>query len=58
MILLFRVEDAELIYRDAARLNLTGAGSVWIVTEQALNLTNAPIGKLLYIYVIKALGTD
>ena len=30
----FSTEDADQIFRDAARLNMTGAGYVWIVTEQ------------------------
>ncbi|XP_012278038.1 glutamate [NMDA] receptor subunit 1 [Orussus abietinus] len=38
--------DAEVIFRDAAALNMTGAGYVWIVTEQALQAPNAPEGLL------------
>ena len=38
-------EDAISIYRDAHRLNLTGTGYVWIVTEQALTPPNVPVGK-------------
>ncbi|KAK0183412.1 hypothetical protein PV327_001458 [Microctonus hyperodae] len=38
--------DAEVIFRDAAALNMTGAGYVWIVTEQALDAPNAPEGLL------------
>lgn len=39
-------KDAEVIFRDAAYLNMTGAGYVWIVTEQALDAPNAPEGLL------------
>jgi len=35
-----------VIFNDAANLNMTGAGYVWIVTEQALNAPNAPDGLL------------
>ena len=35
-----------MIFRDAAALNMTGAGYVWIVTEQALEAPNAPEGIL------------
>ncbi|KZC11904.1 PREDICTED: glutamate [NMDA] receptor subunit 1 [Dufourea novaeangliae] len=38
--------DASVIFQDAAALNMTGAGYVWIVTEQALDATNAPEGLL------------
>ncbi|XP_031848301.1 glutamate ionotropic receptor NMDA type subunit 1 isoform X2 [Nomia melanderi] len=38
--------DANVIFRDAAALNMTGAGYVWIVTEQALDAPNAPEGLL------------
>ncbi|XP_032680549.1 glutamate [NMDA] receptor subunit 1 isoform X1 [Odontomachus brunneus] len=38
--------DARVIFRDAAALNMTGAGYVWIVTEQALEASNAPEGLL------------
>ncbi|XP_035721845.1 glutamate [NMDA] receptor subunit 1-like isoform X1 [Vespa mandarinia] len=38
--------DAKVIFRDAASLNMTGAGYVWIVTEQALDAPNAPEGLL------------
>ncbi|XP_078045066.1 glutamate ionotropic receptor NMDA type subunit 1 isoform X3 [Augochlora pura] len=38
--------DADVIFRDAAALNMTGAGYVWIVTEQALDAPNAPEGLL------------
>lgn len=39
-------EDAFTIFRDAARHNMTQAGHVWIVTEQALNANNTPDGVL------------
>ncbi|KYM97879.1 Glutamate [NMDA] receptor subunit 1 [Cyphomyrmex costatus] len=39
-------KDAEVIFNDAANLNMTGAGYVWIVTEQALDAPNAPDGLL------------
>jgi hypothetical protein len=35
-----------VIFNDAANLNMTGAGYVWIVTEQALDASNAPDGLL------------
>lgn len=35
-----------MIFRDAAALNMTEAGYVWIVTEQALNANNVPDGAL------------
>lgn len=35
-----------MIFNDAANLNMTGAGYVWIVTEQALDAPNAPDGLL------------
>ncbi|CAK9809869.1 Glutamate [NMDA] receptor subunit 1 [Anthophora plagiata] len=38
--------DANVIFQDAAALNMTGAGYVWIVTEQALDAPNAPEGLL------------
>ncbi|GJQ87548.1 Nmdar1 [Trypoxylus dichotomus] len=38
--------DAEVIFRDAAWLNMTGAGYAWIVTEQALDAKNVPDGIL------------
>jgi len=41
-----RKKDAEVIFNDAANLNMTGAGYVWIVTEQALDASNAPDGLL------------
>lgn len=39
-------EDAYTIFRDAAILNMTEAGHVWIVTEQALEASNTPDGVL------------
>ena len=39
-------EDAAVIFRDAAKLNLTGAGHIWLVTEQALDVTGVPVGAL------------
>jgi glutamate receptor ionotropic, NMDA 1 len=39
-------EDATVIFRDAALYNMTDAGHVWIVTEQALFSNNTPIGTL------------
>lgn len=39
-------EDAQVIFRDAAAQNMTEAGYVWIVTEQALNAKNVPDGAL------------
>lgn len=38
--------DAEIIFRDATYLNMTTAGYVWMVTEQALDAANAPEGLL------------
>lgn len=38
--------DAEVIFRDAANRNMTEAGYVWIVTEQALDATNVPEGTI------------
>jgi ionotropic glutamate receptor NMDA 1 len=38
--------DAEVIFRDAAHRNMTEAGYVWIVTEQALDATNVPEGTI------------
>lgn len=39
-------DDAFVIFRDAALYNMTEAGHVWIVTEQALLANNTPIGTL------------
>jgi glutamate receptor ionotropic, NMDA 1 len=38
--------DAEIIFRDAADRNMTEAGYVWIVTEQALDANNVPEGTI------------
>lgn len=38
--------DAEVIFRDAADRNMTEAGYVWIVTEQALDANNVPEGTI------------
>ena len=42
----FSTADAEQLFRDAQRLNMTGNGYVWIVTEQALMAPNVPSGTL------------
>lgn len=39
-------DDAFVIFRDAALYNMTDAGHVWIVTEQALLANNTPTGTL------------
>lgn len=39
-------DDAYVIFRDAGLHNMTEAGYVWIVTEQALNANNTPDGVL------------
>ncbi|XP_059473836.1 glutamate [NMDA] receptor subunit 1 [Neocloeon triangulifer] len=39
-------EDAEVIFREAAALNMTETGHVWILTEQALQAKNVPEGAL------------
>ncbi|XP_048518841.1 glutamate [NMDA] receptor subunit 1 isoform X1 [Dendroctonus ponderosae] len=38
--------DAKVIFKDAASLNMTDAGYAWIVTEQALEADNVPEGIL------------
>ncbi|XP_075226743.1 glutamate ionotropic receptor NMDA type subunit 1 [Lycorma delicatula] len=38
--------DAEVIFRDASLLNMTDEGYIWIVTEQALEAENVPVGVL------------
>lgn len=38
--------DAKVIFKDAAALNMTEAGYAWIVTEQALDADNVPEGIL------------
>lgn len=35
-----------MIFRDAGLLNMTEAGYVWIVTEQALDAKNVPDGTI------------
>lgn len=45
-LLFFSTEDAQVIFRDAALYNMTDAGHVWIVTEQALSANNTPDGVL------------
>lgn len=42
----FRKKDAEVIFRDAKELQMTGEGYVWIVTEQALDAVNVPEGTI------------
>lgn len=44
--LIYSKDDAFVIFRDAANLNMTETGHVWIVTEQALNANNTPDGVL------------
>ncbi|XP_058450496.1 glutamate [NMDA] receptor subunit 1 isoform X2 [Malaya genurostris] len=39
-------DDAYIIFRDAAQNNMTEVGHIWIVTEQALQANNTPIGVL------------
>ena len=41
-----RKNDAEVIFRDAKELQMTGEGYVWIVTEQALDAVNVPGGTI------------
>ncbi|XP_045473590.1 glutamate [NMDA] receptor subunit 1 [Harmonia axyridis] len=38
--------DAQVIFRDAANMNMTDAGYAWITTEQALSAENVPEGIL------------
>lgn len=42
----FSKADASVIFRDANLLKMTDSGYVWIVTEQALNASNVPVGVL------------
>lgn len=44
--LFFSQEDSYIIFRDAAVLNMTESGYVWIVTEQSLSANNTPDGVL------------
>ena len=46
IIISISTEDAQIIFRDAATYNMTEAGHVWIVTEQALSANNTPDGVL------------
>nr|XP_045583308.1 glutamate [NMDA] receptor subunit 1-like [Procambarus clarkii] len=47
VILLYAKEpDAERIFKSAASLNLTEAGYVWLVTEEALQAHHVPVGAL------------
>lgn len=39
-------QDAEVIFKNAAGRNMTEAGYVWIVTEQALDAVNVPEGTI------------
>jgi ionotropic glutamate receptor NMDA 1 len=39
-------EDAEVIFHEIGRLNMTSSGYVWIVSEQALEASNIPQGIL------------
>ncbi|XP_023247485.1 glutamate [NMDA] receptor subunit 1-like [Copidosoma floridanum] len=39
-------EDAKVIFDNAAELNMTSAGYVWLVSEQALKSANVPSGTL------------
>lgn len=41
-----RKNEAKVIFRDAANMNMTDAGYAWIVTEQALEADNVPEGIL------------
>lgn len=43
---IFSKRDAGIIFRDAAAMNMTEVGYVWIVTEQALEAVNVPIGTI------------
>ena len=47
--LYFRTEDAETIFGDAQALNLTVEGYMWIVSEQALDAVNIPIGTYIFL---------
>ena len=40
----YRTEDADILFQEAAVKNLTGVGYAWIVTEQALEAPNVPLG--------------
>lgn len=45
-LIFFRKRDAQVIFRDAANMNMTDAGYAWITTEQALSAENVPEGIL------------
>ena len=45
-VLYYSTVDAQKIFDDAQELNMTGKGYVWIVTEQALEARNVPVGTL------------
>lgn len=38
--------DARVIFRDASLLKMSDSGYVWIVSEQALEAPNVPVGVL------------
>ncbi|KAJ8315481.1 hypothetical protein KUTeg_007631 [Tegillarca granosa] len=42
----FSKEDAFTLYEDAKKLNLTGTGYAWIVSEQAWKASNVPVGVI------------
>lgn len=46
LLFFFSEEDSYVIFRDASQNNMTEAGHIWIVTEQALKANNTPIGVL------------
>ena len=47
--LIYRKEDAENIYRDASELDLTTETDfVWLVSEEALQADNVPVGKCVF----------
>ncbi|KAK9498451.1 hypothetical protein O3M35_003086 [Rhynocoris fuscipes] len=39
-------KDAYVIFQDAANLNMTDGGYIWIVTEQAMDTRNVPVGTI------------
>ncbi len=44
--IIYSTADADQLFQDAAKLNMTGSGYVWIVTEQALQSRHVPSGTL------------
>ena len=46
MIALCSAADSTDIFREAKRLNMTGEGHVWLVTEQALYADEVPVGAI------------